>query len=198
MDLSGRKLILIKMINVDLEGAQLRDCNFSLSKLQKVNLSASDMRNVEMHKASIEKTIMTNTNLTDSNLSATFFREVNIGQSVLDNADLFKCDWADVSMMNVSLQNVYAVRSEFCRCNMQQSNWENSNLLRAKMLYCDLRGANIAGVHFEQTSLRNSCSYGVEGSPAAVLEFRGDWMDISPGCDQSKKISLEEFIKTLV
>jgi uncharacterized protein YjbI with pentapeptide repeats len=133
-------------------------------------------------------------NLGRADFSSTTLQDVMMRDVSLDEAVLVKCEWTRVHMTKVRLDRVKGNRCSLVNSELRASGWSGAELRSAKFLYCDLRQADFSDAVLIDTSLQGCCVHGASWAGTDRSGLRGDWVDISSGCDGGERHPLAEWL----
>jgi predicted NAD/FAD-dependent oxidoreductase/uncharacterized protein YjbI with pentapeptide repeats len=138
----------LRMSGVDLSGA----------RIEKTDLSRSDMRSANLAGAVLTFSDLSLTRLADSILTGADLTKVDADRTDLSNADLTgatlaKIDLSRGDLSNARLIDADASKADFGRLVAPYSDWSRASLVKSDLGRADLSGAVLAGVDMTEADL---------------------------------------------
>ena len=137
---------------IDLSASDLRDMELCESDLRKTNLNGSDMRDGlfcqnDMRWSSLHGCDMREADLRDSDLRECDLSGSNMQESILSGCNLSRTALRDCDLRRCNLSD----------CNLSCSSLGGSDLTGANLSESDLHGCYLTGCDLSHASLRGSC-----------------------------------------
>lgn len=103
--LRGLELPEAKLDYVNLEGADLKNCNFKRASLKGARLSQADLRGADLQEAYLARANLSKALLDDANLRGAYLNAAHLEEASLEGADLRGAVLAWAFLSNASLKN---------------------------------------------------------------------------------------------
>jgi uncharacterized protein YjbI with pentapeptide repeats len=170
-----------------LMGADLRQANFTKTRLDGANLSNADLSEANLQNANLREANLMGANLSYANLDCSFLIDTKFNRAKLYHANLSgaKLTQADLSDANLSHANL--ICADLTRSNLSNADLSNADLRRAKLMFANLSGANLNGAEVNDAQFRNNL--GISESMRQNLIDRGAIFDDTSG-DRSESKNL--------
>jgi uncharacterized protein YjbI with pentapeptide repeats len=170
-----------------LMGADLRQADFTLTRLNCANLSSADLSEANFNHATLNgaKLIEANLNHADLNhadLTDTNFNRAKLCHTNLSGAILIVADLSDASLHHANLN-----RADLTNSNLSNADLSNTDLRNAKLMLANLSGANLSGADVNHAQFGNNL--GISKSMKQDLIDRGAIFDDASG-DRSESKNL--------
>lgn len=147
-DLSGAKLVGMKLKNLTAIGAILRKTDLSDAEISNCLFMSPNF-----YRAKLHGTAMHNTVLIGGDLVKTDFKETDLHESALIGVDA-----EQASFKNANLRNAAVIHS-----NLQDADFTGANLTDARLASVDVKGAN-----FSETKMVGARALNVDWTKAKV------------------------------
>ncbi|HAF48206.1 MAG TPA: hypothetical protein DCL08_03065 [Anaerolineaceae bacterium] len=147
-DLSGAKLVGMKLRNLSAIGAILRKTDLSDADLSHGLFMSSNFYRAKLYKAAMHNTV-----LIGGDLVKTEFTETDLHESALIGVDA-----EQASFKNANLRNAGIIRSNF-----QDADFTGANLANIR-----LTSLNVEGADFSETNMEGARAHNVNWSAAKV------------------------------
>jgi uncharacterized protein YjbI with pentapeptide repeats len=169
-----------------LMGADLRQADFTLTRLNCANLSSADLSEANFNHATLNgaKLIEANLNHADLNhadLTDTNFNRAKLCHTNLSGAILIVADLSDASLHHANLN-----RADLTNSNLSNADLSNTDLRNAKLMLANLSGANLSGADVNHAQFGNNL--GISKSMKQNLIDRGAIFDEASGDRSESKI----------
>lgn len=125
---------------------------------ERLDLSGYDLRNVNFSCTKLIRAIFRNADLTNVNFCNANLRNANLEGANLEGADFYNAnlDGADLSNANASGAEFYIAKlscASFYNANLRYSDLNNADLSNANLINAYLDGANLDGANLDSTNL---------------------------------------------
>ncbi len=171
-----------------LMGANLRQADFTLTRLNCANLSSADLSEANFNHATLNgaKLIEANLNHADLNhadLTDTNFNRAKLYHTNLSGAILIVADLSDASLHHANLN-----RADLTNSNLSNADLSNTDLRNAKLMLANLSGANLSGADVNHAQFGNNL--GISDSMKQDLIARGAIFDEASGDRSESRIPI--------
>ncbi|CAN5749637.1 hypothetical protein BH10CHL1_BH10CHL1_00170 [soil metagenome] len=129
------------LIGRDLQGANLRNSNFTEANLRGANLSGADLYNA---------------NFSGANLNGVNLQNANLKGALFAGASLVKADLRGVQLSDADLSGADLSETDFTQADLTRTHLKGVIFAKAKLVEVDLRGKNLAGVIFTSADLTSA------------------------------------------
>ncbi len=174
---SDKNLKSYQLDNVDLEGANLKDADLTLTDLKSANLQR--------------------VKLEGANLKGVRFQQAN-----LQDANLQKADLGGTELQGANLQDANLQKAELRRTKLEGANLEGANLEKAELIFVDFKDVSFKGANLENALILSS-----QNLSAAQIKSACNWekaiyrFDLEdkgkPSKSKVDQEANEEFIRSL-
>ena len=174
---SNKNLQSYELNNVDLEGANLKGADLTLTDLKNANLEG-----VKLQRAKL--------------------KGVRLQEANLQSANLQKADLGGTELQGANLQNANLQKAELRRTKLEGANLQGANLQKAELIFVDFKNASFKGANLKDAMILSS-----QNLSAAQIKSACHWekaiyrFDLQDKGIQSKskvdKEANEEFIRSL-
>jgi uncharacterized protein YjbI with pentapeptide repeats len=140
----------------DLRGADLRDANFSRTKLSNaylryVNLKDADISGANLRDANLRNSNLRDADLRDAKLSRADPRDAVLSRAVLKNANLDNAHFVFTEFSYADLSGATLILTHFNSVNLKNANLRSAHLGGTAIKRTDLSGANLSGAYITDT-----------------------------------------------
>ncbi|WP_309728592.1 pentapeptide repeat-containing protein, partial [Chamaesiphon sp. OTE_75_metabat_556] len=170
-----------------LMGADLRQANFTKTRLDGANLINADLSEANLQNADLREANLMGANLSYANLDCSFLIDTKFNRAKLYHANLSgaKLTQADLSDANLSHANL--ICADLTHSNLSNADLSNADLRCAKLMFTNLSGANLNGAEVNDAQFRNNS--GISELMRQDLIDRGAIFDDTSG-DRSESKNL--------
>ena len=136
MDLYNSYMSHVRIPQVDLSGADLRDSDFMGAMLRRANLTGCYLNPVHFYRADL--------------------REANLSRSLMSRANLRGADLRSADLQNANLDQAVLSDTNLSGANLTGANLSRTNLDRANLTGANLTGVTFHGANLTRTILREA------------------------------------------
>jgi len=203
--LRAASLIRSELIRTDLSNADLSEANLRSADLREAtlrqailryaNLSEATLRDGFLTGANLEHAKLNNTDLSRTDLGGANFRDADLQQANLHRANLSGANlngtnlrWADLSGANLTwadlsgatLSGANLIGADLSHANLTNASLVHADLTQARLIKAELVGADLTKAIFTGAKIYATPRFGLK-TEGMICE----WVDLSPGGDQS-------------
>ncbi len=194
-DLSEANLRSADLREAALRQAVLRNANLNEANLKDAFLTGANLENAKLHNTDLTRTDLEGANLRDADLKHANLRRANLRGANLNGTNL---RWADLSGTNLTWADLSGAK--LSGANLIGADLSHANLTDASFVQADLTQARLIQAEWVGADLTKAILTGakVYGTPRFGLKTEGmicEWVDLSPGGDQSviKYLNSDDF-----
>lgn len=160
MDLYNCYMSHVRIPQVDLSGADMRDSDFMGAMLRRANLSGCYLNPSHLYRANLRETNLSRALLNGANLRGADLRGANLEGTDLDRAVL-----SEANLTGANLRRANLSRTNLDRTNLTEADLTDANLNGAALTRTDLSNAKLAGTDFYEAIFNDT--------PVARAKFAG-------------------------
>jgi uncharacterized protein YjbI with pentapeptide repeats len=160
MDLYNCYMSHVRIPQVDLSGADMRDSDFMGAMMRRANLSGCYLNPSHLYRADLRETNLSRALLNGANLRGADLRGAN-----LEGADLDRAILSEANLTGASLRRANLSRTNLDRANLTDADLTDANFNGAALTRTNLSNANLAGTDFYEAVFNDT--------PVAGAKFAG-------------------------
>jgi uncharacterized protein YjbI with pentapeptide repeats len=166
-----------------LMGADLRQANFTQTRLNCANLSNADLSEANFNHAILSGANLIEANLNHADLNYADLTDTNFNHAKLCHTNLSSATLIVADLSDANLHHANLNRADLTNSNLSNADLSNADLRYAKFMLANLSGANLSGANVNHTQFGNN--EGISESMRQYLISQGATFNDSLG-DQSE------------
>jgi uncharacterized protein YjbI with pentapeptide repeats len=143
--------IEIVLQEVNLSGADIREVDFSMAKLNDVYFAGADLREADLSRASLKRANLRGVNMWMTNLDGADLRGADLFGAYLQQSFMARSDLREANLFGVNLK-----KAELSEADIRDADLFGANIVQANLQRTNLSGANLERAIFRETDLRDA------------------------------------------
>ena len=153
-ELRGADLTGLKLFKVDLSGSDLSEVDFSETSLYQANLSGANLCKANLSTAILQEADLSGASLIEANLKDKKFPATNLSGADLSKANLDGAKfYTSTSLSNTNFSSTDLRGADLSGLSLENTNFTGANLCKANLNATNLNAANLCGANLDEANL---------------------------------------------